>query len=194
MQQKLSKACPGIEITVFGKYRDFSQSIKLNQPNSILAPARVIENLEGFQVALTGTRNGKPDERFLFVALDKNFNSGNLDGLSIGMVNFLGRKGMKNLIAKNFPGAVKLKLVTKVEDLLPLLRFGMVKAVLVPKHFLDFFRVTSNLDFSITPSKKLRFNMGVIGINKDKSSEIILKEIKNLEANLSLMFGVDKWK
>jgi hypothetical protein len=90
-------------------------------------------------------------------------------------------------------GAPKLKIVTKVEDLLPLLQFKSADAVLVGEDQVDEIKAKSAAQIVATPIPGAKWNFIVAGAANDaaaKAVEPILKALGNVEKKYR---GVDGW-
>ena len=134
LQGYLSEAAPGVSFTVFGRQKDFVNTLKTQPPDAVIAHRPVIEGI-GVQnePVLQGTLGGKDSQQYVLVSVDQGVDTANLAKLNVGAVDLLGRRKMSKFVAKllGVP-KVKVKRVTKLEDLLPLLQFSMADAVMVP--------------------------------------------------------------
>lgn len=193
MQNKMREACPGIDIMVFGRHKDFDDQVKANKPDAILTKPAVIEHIGGYMVSLKGKRKGAVRESHVLLSVDKKTDLNNIGKLKIGVFDILGRKGMKGYIGRHFNPAPKLKRVSKMEDLLQMLTFNMADAVLVPKNDVSYFREISNLNFVVTP---VQMKTGIISLAKKDgtgASKITGAIKKTAPKNMALP-EVDAWE
>ena len=86
---------------------------------------------EGYTTKLSGIKNNEKDEPYILLSVEKMIEPSALEGMTMGAVDYFGRKGMDSLLKKFFTPPPKVKRVTKLEDLLPLISFGMVNAILI---------------------------------------------------------------
>ncbi len=196
LQAKLSEACPKIEITVFGRYTDFKAKVTMDQPDALLTKPEVLKQFPEYQKSLSGTKNNKDDEPYILLSVDKGVDAAGLGGVTIGAIDFLGRKGMESLVASFFTSPPRIKRVTKMEDLLPLLTFNMVKAILICKDQKSYFKKKSQLRFVETPLRDVRVGIITLASKKesDQSSVQIINAVKKVSDDINSLFEVEKWK
>lgn len=192
MQQQISQVCPELEVRVFGRGKDFRRQIKNSPPNGVLSLMPIIERLGTFDMVLQGSKNGQTQENYVIVSVGQPLNVQDMAQKKIGVVDLLGRKPMGEFIAKVFPVAVKLKRVTKTEDLLPLLTFGSVEAVLVSEsHFLQL-KAKSNLKL-VASRSNLSMSLVNLALNGINAKEKLLRCISRFDDEINSTLGVDKW-
>ncbi|WDE12455.1 hypothetical protein [Thalassomonas haliotis] len=192
MQQQISQICPELEVTVFGRGKDFRRQIKSTPPNAVLSLMPIIEQLGSFAPVLRGSKNGQTRENYVLVSVGRPLNMQDIAQKKIGVVDLLGRKPMGAFIADAFPVAVKLKRVTKTEDLLPLLTFGSVEAVLVSEsHFLQL-KAKSNLKLVASPAN-LTMSLVNLALNGANAKEKLVRCISRFDDKINSTLGVDKW-
>ncbi len=192
LQQKLQNGCPDINISVFGRFKDFNEKVKIDQPNAILTKTPVVEYIGGYTIKLKGNRNGKIVESFVLLSVDAPVTLDNLAGESIGVFAILGRKEMKKYIGGFIHGKHKLKRVSKMEDFLPLLAFNMAKAILVPDYTVEYFQRLSKLNFVNSPVPNMEVEIITLAL-KDINSSAAVASIKGLNNDLNSLLEVDKW-
>ena len=131
LQQKISAYCSGVDVTVFGRAKDFHKKVKAVPPTAILSLLPVVEHTLVFSPAIVGLRDGLSSESYVLVSVEKPIELERLNNKKIGVVDLLGRKPMRTFIEELLQTQVKLKRVTKTEDLLPLITFSSVDALFV---------------------------------------------------------------
>ena len=194
MQEKLLQACPGIDIMVFGRHKDFANQIKANSPDAILTKIPVIENIGGYTVCLKGSRGGSADEPYILLSVDKKVDPANIGKLKIGVFDILGRKKMKTFIGRFFNPVPKLKRVSKMEDLLQLLTFNMADAVLTPENTVSYFKEISNLNFIITPVPEMKTEIVSLAQKDGTAAFKTIEAIKKIDAKTMALLEVEIWK
>jgi hypothetical protein len=168
--------------------------VAADAPEALMALPPVLQQYEGYQARLQGMRKGQAAESYVLLSLDKSMDPGKLDGVSIGVVGLLERKPMADFVKGLVKGAPRLDRVTKVEDLLPLLTFRTVSAVLVSEATAEEFRKKSQANLVTT---RLEAKVGLLSLSTRKSGAVeeeILRSVKGLQAAELELLGVDAWK
>ena len=194
VQGKLSDACPGIDITVFGRVGDFTSRVQGGPPDAILSKPIVIQQFPDYAIQLQGARGDKTEEPYVFLSVDKGIDPAGLADVTVGMIDILGRKEMTDFVGGFLSPTPKLKRVTKMEDLLPLLTFNMCGAILIGENSVGYFKSISQLNFVITPSGGMKNGMIAIAVKKGSNAEKILTAIKGLKSDVNTLLEVDSWK
>ena len=197
MQKKLSRALPGINVRVFGRYRDFSIKTKRAPPDAILSKVQVINLLKRYSIKLNGSRRGKIYESYVFLSVDNKMNLAGMRGKKIGVFDILGRKGMDRFVGKYFPKhqrRIKLKRVSKIEDLLPLLIFNMADAALIPKTYVNYFKDISKLHLVTTPVPKMQVGIIALAVKDWNNAPLILRRFSMMDHKTKQLLGIDSWK
>ncbi|RLC11206.1 MAG: hypothetical protein DRI57_19260 [Deltaproteobacteria bacterium] len=194
INKKMTEVLPGIEITVFGRYRDFEKKIGTAPPDAILAKGPVVRQVAGYSIKLRGIRDGSADEPYMLLSVDEKVDPGNLAGEAVGVVGILGRKGMKKFVGSYFRPAPKLRRVLKIEDLLELLVFKMVKAVIIQDHYVSYFKKRSRLNFVVTPIPKMRTGIIALALKKEGDASLVVKAVKGMDNKVMLLLEIDKWE
>jgi hypothetical protein len=198
VEKRIKSACPGIEITVFGRFKDFEDGVISHAPDAVLTKPAVIEQVGGYDIRLNGIRKGNTEESYIFLSVDRAIDvSGtfpNLAGKTIGVFDILGRKGMDRFIGKFLNPVPELQRVSKIEDLLQLLTYNMVEGILIPETDAELYKKISNLNFVVTPFPNMKAGILALGVKTGKEAALTVKVLTALnEQNMSLL-EVDKWK
>lgn len=152
VQSKIGALAPGVNVTVFGKYRDFSKKVISDNPDAILTKSEVLKSLAGYSKKLSATDGGSAKERYVILSVDAKVDPSTITETTvIGVVDFLSRKNMNGFVKALLGKKSKVKHVTKVADLLPLLTFKMAQAVVIPERNVAYFKKKSKLNFVVTP-------------------------------------------
>jgi hypothetical protein len=183
----------GLDVTAFGRFADFEDGVKSKPPDAILSLPEVIGNLEGYKVSVLGKRNGEAREPYFLLGVDKAVEPSALAGGTLGIVDFLGRKGMQKFVAGIFQPPPALKTVAKVEDLLPLLTFKMADGLLVTRAQADYFRSVSQLNFVVTPVPNARTGMICLAVRKGADAPKAVQAVKGMDADLRKLLGEVQW-
>jgi hypothetical protein len=192
IQEALSKRCPGLKITVFGRLADLQALVEREHPEAILAQNAVLKQFPEYRPRLQGSRNGSTTEDYVLLSLDKPFDAAKASTASIGVVGMLDRKEMDGFVADLVSGAPRLNRVTKVEDLLPLLIFRSVEAVLVSETNVREFQKKSQARLVVAKLDKGKVGLVAAGILGGEGE--ILPALKALDAGTLSLLGVDAWQ
>ncbi len=194
MEKKLGEACRGVQITVFGRYKDFEAKVGMDSPDAILTKEPVISHAGGYSIQKKGTRKGSADEFYVLLSADKKVDPANIANKPIGIFDILGRKGMKKFISRYFSPPPRLKRVSKMEDMLQLLTFNMAEAVLIPEIYVKYFKEISKLKFVVTPVQKMRIGIIALGVKQGRSAPLTLKGFTRMDSKTKALLEVDNWK
>src|SRR5262245_52848719 len=129
LQKMLAEALPGTDVVAFGRFRDFENGLA-QKPDAALTLTPVLK-AKGLASSVVGSNNGSNVEPYVLVSAGKSVEANKVT--SVGAVDILGRQGMKDLVTELLGTTPNIERVTKVEDLLALLQFGSVDAVLLPE-------------------------------------------------------------
>lgn len=192
LQKALEKSIPNAEIVVFGRYRDFAKGLQRQLPDAVIAIRPVLE-ASHLSVSLKGVLDNDQDIPYVVITNGNMTTSSLENGNTIGVVDILGRKQMENYVSSvmNTAGKPKLKLVTKNEDLLPLLQLNLADAILLPKHEGKKLLEKSNLNL-ITTVLKAEMGLPSVACLTNAGMELC-QQIKQLNKNLVTQMGVDQW-
>lgn len=203
IQEALSKKCPGLDITVFGRLTDLQALVGRERPQAILAQNAVLKQFPEYPLRMQGTRNGAATEDFVLLSIDKPFDLAKVSGVAIGVVGMLDRKEMDGFVGGLVAGVPRVNRVTKVEDLLPLLIFQSVGAVLVSEANMREFQKKSQAKLVEVKLDKGKVGLLAAGIlsgtggsggSKAPDDKEILSALKALDAGTLALLGVDGWK
>jgi hypothetical protein len=192
LEKMLEAAMPGVDVTVFGRVGDFSRALVDAPPDAALALAPVLTTF-GLRPELQGSLAGSPVEDYLVLS-EVEIQPSQLGSLPIGCIDLVGRKKLPAFVASvlalsNEPEVMR---VTKVEDLLQLLQFQRVRAILVGQRFLPELQARTKMKFNVlrVPSAKvLRMAMAFPG-----NRRAVEGPLRSLPQDLIERLGVDAWQ
>ncbi len=195
VQEILQQSLSGVSVTVFGRYNDFSEKVSTDQPEAVLAKPEIIKQLGNYSIALNGVRNGKTNNTYVLISVKEPIDLKNINSETIiGTIDILGKTGTENFIRDIFPEISKIKRVNKVEDLLPLLTFNMVSAVIIEEVFVKYFRSTSHLELGISPIPEVKSGIIAVGVRKESDIANELKTLKKHDRETGALFEIEGWK
>jgi len=184
----------GLEVTAFGRFADFEDETRSKPPDAILSLPEVIGSMEGYRVAVPGKHNGESREPYFLMGVEKAVDPTRIAGGTIGVVDFLGRKGMQKFMADIFQPTPAFKTVAKVEDLLPLITFKMADGILVTQAQANYFRSISHLTFVLTPMPKAKAGALCLAVRKGAEAPKAIRTLKAMDADLRKLLGDVRWE
>jgi hypothetical protein len=192
VQETIQKQCNGVTVTVFGRVNDFMEQIELKKPAAIISLLPVVDSYKPYNVMSKGLLGGQTHDQYVWVSLGKPVDLAAIATLKIGVIDILGRKGMDAYMAQLLGTDVTLKRVTKTEDLIPLLTFNAVDAILVSSGTFDELKQTSQLDFVVTKTE-LKVGLSTVATIEASEQSKIKSCISSFSKEINDMLGVEKW-
>ncbi|MFK5893336.1 MAG: hypothetical protein QM504_08970 [Pseudomonadota bacterium] len=193
MEKHITKHCPEISITVFGKIKDFEEQTRRIPPDAILSHPPVIKKIRYFSSHIDGFKDGQRQENYVLVSMNKAVDLTDLGSIKIGVLDILGRKPMKVFVSETLGTNVKIVRVTKTEDILNLLFFGLANAIFVSKHSYKKLRAQSKLPLVVT-DPGIKMDLITMAIKKDETRQLFLSCFKRLDQQTNALLGVDQWQ
>jgi hypothetical protein len=187
MKNLLSDALPSVEVVVFGRSRDFEHGMS-DAPQAVLARSVVLESL-GLKPALQGLRGDSEVEPFVLLA-EAGVNA--MSALALGAVDILGRRRMPEFVRRLVGAAREVVPVTRVMDLLPLLQFKKVQAVLLSQREAD--RLKGLTRMTLAATKLEGSGVGLPAVFLSATGSGLKQAFRSLEGRGSLHFGVERWR
>ncbi len=196
MQDKIDSTVPGVAITVFSRFDDFVLKMKAEPPEAIITkPILIQEQFSDYEVMLNGVRNGKTEDNYVILTIDSNFTSKSITNESIiGIIDILGRTGMKTFVNRQFSIEPKIKRVSRIGDLLPFLSLDIATGIMIESVFIDYFKSTSQLQFTETPLPESMTGVIAFAVKKGKQAEKSLSSLKQNKKNICEPFYIQQWK
>lgn len=191
LERTLQQKLPELAVTVFGRFRDLEERMVAERPDAVMALGPLL-TLQGVEPAVQGTREGKDKEPYVLLQSS----AGNVIGAgkTIGVVEVLGRSGTRDLVVSLLKNnEVKLKYVTKLEDLLPLLQFAAADAVLVPRAAVRTFQERSRLPLVAKELPGAEVGLPAVGVLNPRVRTTVLSAMKALDGEGTRILGVEKW-
>jgi hypothetical protein len=193
LEKNLQERMPALTITVFGRFRDFEEAMTARRPDGVVAlqPLLASQNLP---VALQGLRGEHDWEPYVLLSPGAAV-EGALDGKVIGVVDLLGRDGTQQFVTRLLKTSdLKLKRVTKMEDLLALLQFSAADAVLVPAAAVKSVTERSRLPLKVREMPDARVGLPAMGVLNARVRELMVKQVQALDGDTNRTLGVEKWR
>jgi hypothetical protein len=193
LESGLKEKLRALNVTVFGRFRDFEEAMTNSRPDALLG-ARALVNSQNLPLALQGMRGLHDWEPWALVSVGAPL-AGPLGGKVIGVVDLLGRRGTQDFVADLLKTPdIKLKRVTKLEDLLPLLQFAAADAVLIPSSEVKAVTEHSQLSLQVRELPEGKVGLAAVGVLNPKVRDLIVKQIQALDPETNKVLGVDRWR
>ncbi len=190
VQAALQAKMSGNEVTVFGRLADFTSMVSQTPPDVILAPKALADQFGAFKVFLKGGHKGSASEDAVLIST-KPVKTDAMASVNLGVVGVLDRAAMNGFVQGVVGALPKLKIVTKLEDLLPLLTFGSADAILVGESQVDEIKGRSQAALQTTPVEGGKIGL-VVAAGKGDATKVEAA-LKGLSAAEKKMLGVDSW-
>ncbi len=185
-----------MDISVFGRYREFKSQLMSRPPDAFLSLEPVVHNHQDFKEVLAGTLKGTREEEYVFLSVNNPVNLRNLDQMTFGVIDLIGRGPMSDLLSEKLKiEKPSIKTVTKFEDLLSLLQFQDVDAIFVPESKIEYYERRTRLSLKTTRLPNVAIGLPVLAVNNQnaKSTRVLIDAILSLNQDLNSKLGVDRW-
>ncbi|MBN1129329.1 MAG: hypothetical protein JXA71_10100 [Chitinispirillaceae bacterium] len=194
MAQKISGACPGIRVTVFGRYQDFKQRAESDNPDLIITKPPVLRELLRYSEIMRGVRQGEEKESCVLISIDKVIPYDSLPSIRIGVVDFLGRSGTERYMSDLLGRPLDLYRVIKIEDLLPMLTFSKAQAIFVGESTVPYFTKITYLNLVVTRLPGCKTGLAVCAVSDKREPAALENAVQVIKQNINKVLEIDKWK
>jgi hypothetical protein len=143
-----------LKVLAFGNFEDFQTAVASDDITFALVPSAYIRYFDDFEALYQLTLDGQAGFQEVVVSLDPAWNEGKLSQGIVGTINMIGRDKTRKRVEDLLNGRSfkRLKQVSKVADLYPLLALGNAQYAIFPPHDLDLVKK----EFSSKPIQVLR--------------------------------------
>ena len=193
LEDQIKTSCPGVEVTVFGRGKDFRKKIKEAPPTGILSLSPVIERSDNFSISMEGKKGGAKKEGYLLVSVDNKLEKEQIPTSKIGVVDLLGRKPMTEYVSQLFGVDVKIKRVTKIEDLLPLLTFKAVDGIFIAESVYNILKEKTELKLQVN-NLDIEVGLASAAVGDPSLKDSLNSCVKKFDQALNSTLGVDQWE
>lgn len=152
MQNIIGELCPKVQVSVYGKSKDFRKQVQQFSPDGVIAAPLILNTFSGYKPVLMGEKSGNVETQLYLVSVGEAVQEAELAGKKIGVIDLLGRKPMTQYV-KSLLGEVSTKRVGKSEDLLPLLNFNAADVLFITESELRDLTKTTQLKLKIVTTK-----------------------------------------
>jgi hypothetical protein len=186
---------PKLEVSVFRRFGDFEQAMAESRPDAVLA-LRPLLDAQKLAPVVQAERGGKQTEPYVLVYVQPEMKAADLKGKTIAVLDLLGRGDTERLVGKLLDNAagVKVKRVTKMEDLLSNLQLAAADAVLVPARMLAVFQRRTQLELQARELPKAELGLPAVAVLNASVKNQIMQQVQSLAADANSMLGVERWR
>lgn len=190
-------ALKDLKVLAFGSFEDFQTAVVSDDITFALVPSAYIRYFNDFEALYQLTLDGQASFQEIVVSLDPAWNEQKLSEGIVGTINTVGRDKTRKMVEDRLNGRSfkRLKQVSKIADLYPLLALGNAQYAIFSPHDLDLVKK----EFASKPIQVLRTAEvlhPVIAVRKDRkgrNSSFFLKlsptTLKALGVNGVKSFG-----
>jgi hypothetical protein len=192
VEKTLQQHLPGLDITVFGRFRDFEEGLTNGHPDAVLSIGPVLQQ-RGKTASLQGYRGGKSAEPYLLASVNQPL-EGSLAGKTIGVVDLLGRDGTQSFLNGLLKATdVKIKRVAKIEDLLPLLEFSAADGIVLPSSMLGRLVERTRLVIKTKELPGGLVGLPAVAVLNPVVRDVVIRSFQQLDAPTKRLLGIDAW-
>jgi hypothetical protein len=193
LETALQEELRATDVMVVSRHRDFTREL-LDRPDAALAVTPVLAD-QGWDGELHGTRGGLENEPYVLMSIGTAMDPRRLGQSVIGAVDLLGRERtgifLARLLGLDVPPPVKY--VVKTEDLLALLQFQAVNAVVLSQRDADRIQSLSKLQLRATPLA-MPVGLPAVVFTTERGRQMIKPGLQALNAETLRKLGVDSWR
>ena len=189
LEDMMEQGLPGVSVRVFSRAKDFESSVR-QRPDAVLSLPPVLQ-AQNYPVHIQGQRGGSASEPYVLVSSTK---ISPAQVRTVGAVDLLGRSRMPAFIGKLLGGnSPNVTPVTKIADLLPLLQFDKVDAVILPERSVAWLKSRTRVELHVTSLPSGQVGLPAISFLSPAGNR--LKElIPKLGPAVRAEIGVDTWR
>lgn len=193
LESALEIQMPTVDVIVVGRYRDFARGLA-ERPDAAIALEPVLK-AQGVNYQLRGTRGGQDTEAYVLLSTGAPIAGEQRASLVLGAVDLLGRERMGAFVQAllGTDRIPDIKYVLKSEDLLSLLQFKSVDAVVLSADEAQRIRAVSKLALTTTPLET-RVGLVAAAFETDAGRRLIRPIILGLDVESKRRLGVDAWR
>jgi hypothetical protein len=193
VERALQEHLPDLAITVFGRFRDFEEARSIAPPDAVLTLTQVLD-YRGEKVTLQGTRGGASVEEYVLASAGRPL-EGSLAGKTIGVVDLMGREGTQDFLNRLLGiSDVKMKRVSKIEDLLPLLEFSAADGVVLASAAVPRLTERTRLVIRTRELPDARVGLPAVAVVNPAVREAIVRSFQGLDPGTEHLLGIDAWR
>jgi hypothetical protein len=179
----------GIEVTVFGRYRDFFEQLSRDSADVVIGPPWFGDFNPNYENVLVLVNNGKSETSYVLLKLGSSANI-RLQDARVGLVQAVDLGQVDRLLASILGHSVQeVRTVNRPEDLVPLLVFGAVDVVMMSQE--DYQALKGRFTTELTKVKQIEgVSLPQVFVRKGSSSEALVDALTKVSTDVWRTFGV----
>ncbi len=192
VEKALQEHLPDLAVTVFGRFRDFEEAFGISPPDAVLCITPVLE-YRGEKVTLQGKRGNEASEPYVLASAGRPLD-GDLAGKTVGVVDLMGRDGTQAFLNRLLKvNDAKMKRVSKIEDLLPLLEFASADGVVLPSASVPRLTERTRLQIKTRELPDGLVGLPAVAVRTPAALASVSKSFQDLDAGTNRLLGLDSW-
>lgn len=195
LEELVSQALPGSEVTVFSRVKDLEDAMQAKPPGALLSYPPVHAKFQ-LTPALRGLAKQKDWEPYVSMSVGKALAKADLVGKTIGVLDTLGRKETTDHVTSILGGMsdFKLKRVIKLEDMLPLLQFGAAEALILPASAATEIRSRSQQELAVSEIEGARAELPAVAAPGGNMVPALKDRFVGMDSKVKAALGVESWR
>ncbi len=193
LQTALQTGLPGVEVTVFGRARDFQKTLAETPPDAVLSLSPVLK-AERLPVHVQGKRDGSATEAYLVVGPEK-YTTAELNQKVVGTIDLMGRGRTEEYVDGLLSiEDASLKRVTEVNDLLALLQFEAADVIFLPESSVAGLLDSSEMELEVTRVESARVGLPAISFITGGVRADLEPRITGVSGDILAKIGISEWE
>lgn len=193
IEKTLREQLPELDVTVFGRLRDFDERLASGHPDALLSIGPVLQQ-HGAPPNLQGYRGGKSVESYVLASVNQAL-EGTLEGKTIGVVELLGRDGTQSFVNRLLKTTnLRVKRVAKIEDLLSMLELSAADGIVVSGSTLATLAERSRLVIKVRELPDAAVGLPAVAVLNGAVRELVVKAFQHLDTATMHLLGIDTWR
>ena len=188
----IQNKCPEIDVKVFKKIRNFNRQVKNNKPDAIIN-LNQYSQIKGYEHFLQGFRNNRDNESYVLITKDETINTKNLNGKTIGVVDFIGKQSLSTTISEILKSDIEVESLYKNSHIPSTLLFRKVDAIFASEK--TYLRQKSKTTLNLKKNNiDVSMKLASVSIKNKIKMKQIEQCIKKFDEKINDYMGVEQWK
>ena len=192
LEEMILSKCTDFNIKVYKTYSEFSRQVTNNSPDAIIN-YNGHKKLKGYKQLFQGIRNNSHREPYVLITNGKNITDNDINGLRIGVVDFIGSKHLSEYITNILQANMDVIGLFKNSDINTALLFNRVDAIFTSKK--SYLHQKSKTAMNLI-SNDINISLDLLSIQaKDNTNKKRIRScINKFDSKINSHMGVDQWK
>jgi hypothetical protein len=187
LQKILGRHLPGVAVQAYSRRKDLGESVQ-QWADGVLALAPVLGALR-IPVVSQGLATRAPSEPYVLLSTTQ---ISPTEVSSVGFVDILGRRETTHFVHSILGSDPRIRQVSKLDDLLPLLQLGMAQTILVPGRLAATLMSRTRIRL-VTITVPTLVPLPAFGAVTGAGAQLAAA-VRKLPSTVSQRFGVEEWK